>query len=111
MIETEQKTEYLAYSAFQNSKVPVPVLLDMSEDKNILGAPFMLMKELEGEAASPFTPDVYSPNEKELGNLKEKLSIKTRQYAKRQSTWSRGHMMNWNKVEPKDLNKFLKKIK
>ena len=67
LIETDQKTEYLAYSAFQNSKVPVPVLLDMSEDKNILGAPFMLMKELEGEAASPFTPDVYSPNEKELG--------------------------------------------
>ena len=67
LIETEQKTEYLAYSAFQDSKVPVPVLLDMSEDKNILGAPFMLMKELEGEAASPFTPDVYSPNEKELG--------------------------------------------
>lgn len=67
LIETEQETEYLAYSAFQNSAVPVPHLLDMSEDKNILGAPFMLMKELKGEAASPFTPDVYSPNEKKLG--------------------------------------------
>ena len=67
LIETEQETEYLAYSAFQNSAVPVPDLLDMSEDKNILGAQFMLMKELKGEAASPFTPGVYSPNEKKLG--------------------------------------------
>ena len=66
LIETEQETEYLAYSAFQNSAVPVPDLLDMSEEKNILGAPFMLMKERKGEAASPFTPSVSSPNEKKL---------------------------------------------
>ena len=25
------------------------------------------MKELKGEAASPFTPDVYHPHEKDLG--------------------------------------------
>ena len=67
LIETEQKTEYLAYSAFQDSNVPVPVLIDMSEDDSMLGAPFMLMKELKGEAASPFTPNVYSPHEEELG--------------------------------------------
>ena len=67
LIETEQKTEYLAYSAFQNTNVPVPVLVDMSEDDLLLGAPFMLMKELKGEAASPFTPNIYSPHEEELG--------------------------------------------
>ena len=40
----------------------------------------------------------------------EKISIKTRQYAKRQSTWGRGNMQNWNKITPDNLNKFLKKI-
>jgi len=40
----------------------------------------------------------------------EKISIKTRQYAKRQSTWARGNMLDWNKINPNNLNKFLKKI-
>ena len=40
----------------------------------------------------------------------EKISIKTRQYAKRQTTWGRGNMLDWNKIEFKALNKFLKKI-
>ena len=40
----------------------------------------------------------------------EKISIKTRQYAKRQATWARGNMVDWKKISPDDLNKFLKKI-
>ena len=40
----------------------------------------------------------------------EKISIKTRQYAKRQATWARGHMKSWKKIEPKRLNSFIKKI-
>ena len=40
----------------------------------------------------------------------EKISIKTRQYAKRQSTWGRGNMLDWIKINPNNLNKFLKKI-
>ena len=40
----------------------------------------------------------------------EKISIKTRQYAKRQSTWGRGHMKEWIKINPNNLNKFLKKF-
>ena len=40
----------------------------------------------------------------------DKISIKTRQYAKRQSTWARGNMQNWNKMNPKQLKNFLKKI-
>jgi len=40
----------------------------------------------------------------------EKISIKTRQYAKRQCTWSRGNMGNWKKMNPNVLKKFLKKI-
>ena len=42
--------------------------------------------------------------------LIEKISIKTRQYAKRQSTWARGNMKDWNKINPEDLNKLLKNI-
>ncbi len=45
-----------------------------------------------------------------LIEVKERISIKTRQYAKRQSTWARGHMLNWHRVKPKDLNIFLKKL-
>jgi tRNA dimethylallyltransferase len=46
----------------------------------------------------------------DLKEVQEKITIKTRQYAKRQSTWARGQMMNWNKIQPQDLKKFLKKI-
>ena len=42
--------------------------------------------------------------------LIEKISIKTRQYAKRQSTWARGNMKDWNKFNPAGLGKLLKKI-
>ena len=48
--------------------------------------------------------------EKELEETIEKISIKTRQYAKRQSTWARGNMESWFKLQPKEINKFLKKI-
>mgnify|MGYP000885780338 CR=1 FL=1 len=40
----------------------------------------------------------------------EKISIKTRQYAKRQVTWARGNMTSWKKIKPKRLNIFLNKI-
>jgi len=52
----------------------------------------------------------YLKKQKNLNDTKEKIAIKTRQYAKRQSTWARGNMTNWIKLKPKDLNNFLKKI-
>jgi len=52
----------------------------------------------------------YLNKEKELEDIIENISIKTRQYAKRQSTWARGHMNTWLKLKPKELNNFLKKI-
>ena len=45
-----------------------------------------------------------------LRELTVKISIKTRQYAKRQATWARGQMSDWQKIKPKDIGKFLKKI-
>jgi tRNA dimethylallyltransferase len=52
----------------------------------------------------------YLKKEKDLNDTKEKIAIKTRQYAKRQSTWARGNMISWMKLKPQDINKFLKKI-
>ena len=45
----------------------------------------------------------------EIEEVIEKISVKTRQYAKRQSTWARGNMMNWKKINPNSRNKLLKK--
>ena len=42
--------------------------------------------------------------------LIDKISVKTRQYAKRQVTWARGHMSSWKKIKPNRLNNFIKKI-
>ena len=52
----------------------------------------------------------YLAKEKKIDEIKERISIKTRQYAKRQSTWARGHMSDWLKLSPSEINKFLKKI-
>ncbi len=45
-----------------------------------------------------------------ISEVIEKISIKTRQYAKRQVTWARGNMSEWKKIKSKNINKFLKKI-
>jgi len=52
----------------------------------------------------------YLKKNSELSKVKEKISIKTRQYAKRQRTWARGQMKNWQLLKPQDLKIFLKKI-
>ena len=46
-----------------------------------------------------------------LDQCKELINIKTRQYAKRQNTWARGHMKNWNKLYSKNFSILLKIIK
>ena len=45
-----------------------------------------------------------------LKECKELINIKTRQYAKRQNTWARGNMSNWNKLYSKDFTVLLKKV-
>ena len=46
-----------------------------------------------------------------IDTTKEQISTKTRQYAKRQRTWARNQMIDWEKVDHKKLNSFVKKIK
>ena len=53
----------------------------------------------------------YLKEKKDMSDVIEKISIKTRQYAKKQSTWARGNMKSWLKLYPQDVNKYLKKIK
>ena len=45
-----------------------------------------------------------------MHDLKLNIVIKTRQYAKRQRTWSRGQMRDWQKFDAEALSKFIKKL-
>ncbi len=45
-----------------------------------------------------------------INDLKQNIVIKTRQYAKRQRTWSRGQMRDWQKFNAEALSKFIKKL-
>ena len=45
-----------------------------------------------------------------LDQARELISIKTRQYAKRQATWARTRMTSWKKINPIKINDFIKKL-
>ena len=45
-----------------------------------------------------------------IEEAKELISIRTRQYAKRQATWARSKMTTWRKVDPKNFQSWLKKF-
>tara|TARA_B100001123_G_C15113727_1_gene948501 strand:- start:28 stop:951 length:924 start_codon:yes stop_codon:yes gene_type:complete len=44
-----------------------------------------------------------------LAETKDIIKLKTRQYAKRQFTWARGHMKSWNMIYSTDLEELFKK--
>ena len=46
-----------------------------------------------------------------LKQAQELISIKTRQYAKRQATWARSRMTSWEKINPVKIPGFIKKLK
>jgi tRNA dimethylallyltransferase len=52
----------------------------------------------------------YLNNEVKLDETKELISIRTRQYAKRQATWARSKMVSWNKIDPERILNWIKKI-
>ena len=53
----------------------------------------------------------YLNHEVTLEEAKELISIKTRQYAKRQATWARTRMTSWKKIKPTRIDDFIKKLK
>jgi tRNA dimethylallyltransferase len=46
-----------------------------------------------------------------LDQAQELISIKTRQYAKRQATWARSRMTYWEKINPIKIADYIKKLK
>jgi tRNA dimethylallyltransferase len=49
-------------------------------------------------------------NQINLEQAKELISIKTRQYAKRQATWSRSRMTSWIKIKPIKIDDYIKSL-
>ena len=45
-----------------------------------------------------------------LDQAQELISIKTRQYAKRQATWARSRMASWKKINPIEIGDYVKKL-
>jgi len=45
-----------------------------------------------------------------LDQAKELITIKTRQYAKRQATWARSRMTYWEKINPTKITDYIKKL-
>ncbi len=53
----------------------------------------------------------YLNHEITLEEAEELISIKTRQYAKRQVTWARTRMVSWVKIDPSKIDGYIKKLK
>jgi len=51
----------------------------------------------------------YLKKQMTLDEVRELISIRTRQYAKRQATWARSRMLSWNKISPNKIPSFIKK--
>jgi len=51
----------------------------------------------------------YLQGKTKLDQTKELIAQKTRQYAKRQFTWSRGHMKSWDMIYSANINELFKK--
>ncbi|MDA9861658.1 tRNA (adenosine(37)-N6)-dimethylallyltransferase MiaA [Candidatus Pelagibacter sp.] len=52
----------------------------------------------------------YLNHEVTLEEAKELISIKTRQYAKRQATWAKTRMTSWKKIKPTRIDDCIKKL-
>ena len=52
----------------------------------------------------------YLNKEINLVRAEELISIKTRQYAKRQATWARSKMTSWKKISPTNIGVYIKKL-
>jgi len=51
----------------------------------------------------------YLHGKKTLSKTKELIMLKTRQYAKRQFTWARGHMKSWEMIYSTNINDLFEK--
>ena len=107
LIDNYDSFTYNLYHYISNFKKDVQVIRnDKIDGKTILRKRYDKIVISPG----PGNPNQAGNCLKIVKEVHKKISIKTRQYAKRQSTWARGQMSSWNKINSKDLKKFLKKI-
>ena len=52
----------------------------------------------------------YLNNKINLTHAKELITIKTRQYAKRQATWAKTRMTLWNKITSSKIDSYIKRL-
>ena len=100
-----KKIEKRTNSMFKNNCMDeVKNFLRLKIDKSLTSNKLIGVKEIND----------YLDGFNNLKQTKELINIRTRQYAKRQNTWSRGHMKLWNMVYSKNttnlVNKILKEI-
>ena len=74
--------------------------LNLNIDSSLSANKIIGVKEIKAHLSSDLS----------LLQVKEFINIKTRQYAKRQVTWARGHMSDWNKLYSNNFSSLLKKI-
>lgn len=68
LIDTDRRTEYLAYASFHPLGAPVPEPIALETDPGPLGRPFFLMSRIDGGgAASPFALAPYKGFEADIG--------------------------------------------
>ena len=73
--------------------------LDMKVNKELSSNKIIGIKEIKDYLQGKIT----------LIKAKELISQKTRQYAKRQFTWARGHMKSWEMIYSQNINDLYKK--
>ena len=68
LIDTERAVEYAAYASFAGTGVPVPGVVALVEDTELLGAPFFVMERIEGgEAGTPFKIETFGDHRASVG--------------------------------------------
>ncbi len=68
LIETERATEFAAYRAFQQSRVPVPEVFWLENDPQWLDRPFFVMEEIENcTAGSILAANSYGAHAEKIG--------------------------------------------
>ena len=77
----------------------VEKFLNMKIDKQLSSNKIIGIQEIRDHTAKKIT----------LNKAKELIKLKTRQYAKRQFTWSRGHMKSWTMIYSPNFKDLFKK--
>ena len=74
--------------------------LKLKIDRSLSANKIIGVREIEG----------YLGDSRSIKEVIDLINIRTRQYAKRQNTWSRGHMNTWKKLYSKDFLVLTKKV-